>query len=236
MNLKNAFDFLHIKECESTQDEALALAHEKKSSVLVLSDIQTKGRGRRGREWVSAPENSLLMTLAVPEKVATPYASVFSLYAGAVLYITLLDKSEKFSALTLKWPNDLGIYEKEAFRKTAGLLVEFKKGYFLLGVGMNLKGATPYKGALSLSEISDIYIDRVDLAKAYAEKLLEGLTAKHTQDKLLEFLSNKAMQKLWNKTLGAKWENHIAKGLAGEGALISQSPSGKTEVIYSGDI
>lgn len=236
MNLKNAFDFFHISECESTQDEALELALGRRRSVLVLADIQTKGRGRRGREWVSAPENSLLMTLAVPAKTAANYASVFSLYAGAVLYITLLEKSEKFSSLTLKWPNDLVLYENETFRKAAGLLVEFKKGFFLLGLGLNIKARAPYAGALSLSELDDIYIDRVDFAKAYAERLVKGLEAKHTQDKLLEFLHNKAMQKLWNKTLGAKWENHIAKGIAGEGALITKSPSGKTEIIYSGDI
>lgn len=232
-----SFDLVHLDTCESTQDCALEYSLDNNKSVLLISDIQSKGRGRRGREWSGRPDSSLLMTLSFHKKDIPVETSLLSLYAGALLYSLLNQHSKKFEALTLKWPNDLGIYEKNTFKKAAGILIEVKKDWFLVGVGMNLKGPAPWAGALSLNDLERKQIVKKTFARTFAESFLMPATnAFLRKDSLLEFLNNQAMQKLWGKPLSQNWNNHIAVGLAGDGALITQAPDGKTHCVYAGDI
>jgi len=242
VNLKNgsdllSFDLVHLDTCESTQDCAFEYSLDNQRNVLLLSDSQSKGRGRRGREWSGNPDASLLMTLSFHKKDIPVEASLLSLYAGALLYSHLNLHSQKFSALTLKWPNDLGVYDRNTFKKAAGILIEVKKDWFLVGVGMNLIGPAPWAGALSLNDLEKRQIDKKTFARSFAEDFLTTpMTPTHHKDSLLEFLNNKAMQKLWGRELSQNWNRHKAVGLAGDGALITQAPDGKTQCVYSGDI
>lgn len=241
MNLKNAakpFDFVHLKECVSTQDSALAYSQASKKPTLVITDHQSKGRGRRGREWSSHPDKSLMLSLSLPSNSLNFETSLLSLYAGAILYCTLCELNNKFSSLTLKWPNDLGIYQNSQFRKVAGILIEVKKDYFLIGVGINVAGTAPWEGALSLSDIDPKFsINKKQLAKTFANNFLVCLSSQNlSTDSLLEFLHNKAMKPLWGKGLGRNWRNHTACGLAGDGALITRAIDGSPYCVYSGDI
>lgn len=250
MNLKNGsklllgklessihFDLVHLDSCESTQDCALEYSRDNQKNTLLISDSQTKGRGRRGREWSGNPQSSLLMTLSFHKKDLPVEATLLSLYAGALLYALLNQHSEKFSMLTLKWPNDIGLYDRNTFKKAAGILVELKKDWYLVGVGLNLKGPAPWTGALSLNELDKKHIEKKTFARSFAENFLNPPEdSAQLADSLLEYLSNRAMQKLWGKELSQNWNNHKAVGLAGDGALITQAPDGKTHCVYSGII
>lgn len=247
MNLKNAanglkknlhFDFIHLKECLSTQDSALEYSLSNQQAALVIADNQTKGRGRRGREWSGHPDKSLLLSLSFPTNALMLEKSLLSLYAGAVLYCTLCGFNKKFASLTLKWPNDLGLYQNSQFKKVAGILIEVKKDYFLVGVGINIAGLAPWEGALSLSDLDPkISLNKKQFAKTFAHNFFTALAAQsENTDSLLEFLHNKAMSSLWGKKLSSHWQNHFACGLAGDGALITCAPKGSVHCIYSGDI
>ncbi|MEZ4816064.1 MAG: biotin--[acetyl-CoA-carboxylase] ligase [Bdellovibrionota bacterium] len=233
------FDLLHFKSCDSTQDCALEYSLKNNCSSLIICDNQKQGRGRRGRQWKSSTQSSLTMSLSFHKNIISSDPALLSLYAGAVLYILLSEQSSKLNMLSLKWPNDLGVFTETSFKKVAGILVELKKDYFLVGIGINLQAPAPWPEAISLEELDSrpYNIDKKDFARSFGAMFLNYLnSATFSADELLEFLNNKAMSALWNKDLGANWKNHRAKGLAGDGALITLGPNSKLQTIYSGDI
>lgn len=128
-NYMFAIKRVHVKECVSTQDEALKqIPSLKKGEILVLdTDHQTGGRGRQNRKWVSSEGKGLLVTFAF--KVENP-ASITQLLALSVCHV--LNKLGFHTQI--KWPNDLILNTK----KLGGILAEVKEGWVILGLGLNI--------------------------------------------------------------------------------------------------
>lgn len=113
---------LRIDSATSTQDVARD-AH-RDVPVLVITPVQTEGRGRSGARWVSAPR-ALAVSLAFT--AASDDLRPFSLMA-AVAAVRALGSPR------LKWPNDLLVGEA----KVGGILVERSEGLVVVGLGVNL--------------------------------------------------------------------------------------------------
>ena len=93
---------------------------------------QSAGKGRQGREWVSASGNfygSTLVELASDD----PSAQSLSLAAGLAL-IEAVDAAVPGQPLMLKWPNDLML----GGMKLAGILLERSGNRVAAGFGVNL--------------------------------------------------------------------------------------------------
>jgi BirA family biotin operon repressor/biotin-[acetyl-CoA-carboxylase] ligase len=99
----------------------------------VLAACQTEGRGQCRRLWHS-PAGNLHVTFRLPEdaKWKNGAASVLTGYllASACRRLGL--------PVSLKWPNDLLIRERD---KAGGILLEEREGVLLAGVGINLAHA-----------------------------------------------------------------------------------------------
>jgi len=98
---------------------------------------QDAGRGRQGREWVSATGNFYGSTL-VELRPDDPLAATLSLAAGLAL-IEALDVAVPAEPTMLKWPNDVMIRG----RKLAGILLERTGERVAVGFGINLASAPP---------------------------------------------------------------------------------------------
>ena len=96
---------------------------------------QTAGKGRQGRDWISATGNFYGSTL-VQLREADPPAPTLSLAAGLAL-IEAIDVASPGEALMLKWPNDLLLSGK----KLAGILLERSGDRIVVGFGINLARA-----------------------------------------------------------------------------------------------
>ena len=126
---------LYYPELSSTMDEAAKLGEgDAEEGAVVVAEVQTAGRGRQGRSWVSQPGNLLVSVLFRPTMEALPFISIIGGIAAAraVRKVTGLDPK-------IKWPNDLLI----GGRKAAGILAESAVvgdtvWYAVLGVGMNV--------------------------------------------------------------------------------------------------
>lgn len=135
-------------ELPSTMDVAHALAERgAPSGTLVLADAQTRGRGRGGKRWDSAPGAGLWMTL-IDRPTDASGLEVLSLRVGLRAARAL----ERFAPapIRLKWPNDLML----PAGKLGGILVEVRwrerrPEWVALGIGINLQPAG-YPGAASL--------------------------------------------------------------------------------------
>jgi BirA family transcriptional regulator, biotin operon repressor / biotin---[acetyl-CoA-carboxylase] ligase len=109
---------------------------------LLVAEHQTRGRGRQGRAWQSAPGASLTFSLALP--FAPANWSGLSLAVGVALADALDPLSEGGAALIgLKWPNDLWLTGAgDPGRKLGGVLIETlpvgDRRMCIVGIGLNV--------------------------------------------------------------------------------------------------
>jgi BirA family biotin operon repressor/biotin-[acetyl-CoA-carboxylase] ligase len=130
---------IEFGELDSTNRYACAHLAELQHGDVIRADLQTGGRGRLNRSWVSHVPGNLCLSLVLKPDPATvallPVANLSQLLA--VCICRALD-TYAVSA-TVKWPNDIQIDG----RKLAGILAEtVTRGSefqgLVLGLGMNL--------------------------------------------------------------------------------------------------
>ena len=126
---------LYYRELTSTMDEASRLAEEgADEGAVVIAEIQSAGRGRQGRSWISRPGNLLLSVLFRPEMEQLPFISMI----GGLAVVRAVRKTTGLSP-AIKWPNDVLLGGKKA----AGILAESaivgdSVCYAVLGLGINV--------------------------------------------------------------------------------------------------
>lgn len=103
-----------------------------------IAEIQTAGRGRRGRTWFAAPGGSLAFSMLWRFDQPLDYLAGLSLAAGIAVVRVL--RNWGAGGVQLKWPNDV----VHRHRKLAGILVETQGGAHassvaVVGVGINLQ-------------------------------------------------------------------------------------------------
>jgi BirA family biotin operon repressor/biotin-[acetyl-CoA-carboxylase] ligase len=98
----------------------------------VRSDVQTGGRGRTGRVWIS-DAGGLWLSAVLPAPGPRKKWSILPLGAGWAVIEAL--RGIGISGLRLRWPNDI----LHGRRKLAGLLVEqYQPETVVIGVGINI--------------------------------------------------------------------------------------------------
>lgn len=125
---------IHLKEVDSTNEYAKTLLHAGED-CLVVSDIQTKGKGRRGRAWVSDGENIYMSFLLHTEMEISQISLITLVCAYSVSKVLEMYHIES----GIKWPNDIVIHKK----KVCGILTELCKAandryYIIIGIGLNV--------------------------------------------------------------------------------------------------
>ncbi len=122
---------------ESTQDEVRLLADRgAPTGTTVIAEEQSRGRGRRGRAWHSAPRLGVYMS--VLRRTARPPEELgrYGLAAAAAARDACLEVSDVDARI--KWPNDLTVRG----RKLAGVLAESwgrpPRLSVIVGLGVNV--------------------------------------------------------------------------------------------------
>ena len=113
---------------------ALDVARETAAGVPVFCEMQTRGRGRRGRRWLSIPAGAILFAVRVPIP-KSPLGLPLAVGVGILRALESVGKDATGSDLKLKWPND--ILDAEG-RKVGGVLVEGLGDSAAVGAGVNL--------------------------------------------------------------------------------------------------
>ncbi|GAB2626205.1 bifunctional biotin--[acetyl-CoA-carboxylase] ligase/biotin operon repressor BirA [Novilysobacter erysipheiresistens] len=112
-------------------------------ATVLLAERQTGGRGRRGREWASPLAAHLYLSLSRGFAGGLARLGGLSLVAGIASVEAL--HSLGFTAVRLKWPNDLVVADGDGgLRKLGGLLVEGGGEHAgpvraVLGLGLNVR-------------------------------------------------------------------------------------------------
>jgi BirA family biotin operon repressor/biotin-[acetyl-CoA-carboxylase] ligase len=129
-----------------------------------MAEEQVRGRGRRGRQWLSPPPGAgLLFTVLLRPRVSRDPSSL-TLVGG----LAAVRAARRWGIpLELKWPNDLLL----GGRKCGGVLGETEGEAVLRGVGVNVSSPPP-----GMEEASCLWegarVDREEYLAAWREEFL----------------------------------------------------------------
>ncbi len=129
---------LYLPIVESTNTLAMQLAYERpEEGLVVLTDSQTAGKGRRGRRWVDVPGCNVLMSILF-RPLFPPHILV--MITSLAVVDSIADSCQV--AATIKWPNDVLIED----HKVAGILIETShdssgRMVAVAGIGVNVNGS-----------------------------------------------------------------------------------------------
>ena len=164
---------------DSTNDYALKLAKEgAKEGTVVLSESQSKGKGRLGRSWFSPSGANIYLSIILRPQMPTSQIPLLT-FAAAIAVAKAIRNAANLDA-DIKWPNDILIRGK----KVAGILSEMgaekdKVNFAIVGIGINVnldKKDIPLElidKATSIKIESNSLIDRTNLICRIIENLEE---------------------------------------------------------------
>lgn len=228
----------HLAEVDSTNLYVKNNCNVLPDGSLVYANMQTAGRGRLNRRWVSRPGNffgTLLM-----KKLSNPFLGTMVMSLGAM---DVLKNLAPELDVWLKWPND--IYLEDA--KLAGILSESVAldgggRAIAVGLGVNL--------ALSSEDIAGI--DKpaasVEKGKINPEKFALELAKSAKMYYIMGMHCGESLFALWRSRSdvigmelilelgGGKQVSGTACGINDDGALILRDADGRETPYYCGDV
>jgi BirA family transcriptional regulator, biotin operon repressor / biotin---[acetyl-CoA-carboxylase] ligase len=213
-----------------------------------ISEHQTAGRGRKGRQWISPFGANLYFSIGVQLPLGLSALGGLSLAVGISMCRTLNRITN--NQIKIKWPNDLLVLTEAGDKKLAGILVEASgdsndSSFLNIGVGINwnmqlkqgddidqpwinLKSLLAQQ-SLSRNEILTIIL--CDLDFALVEYIATGFNS-FSKD----WPSLSAMhQKKVTLHLPNKQVNGVEVGVEANGALKLDTNNG-LQVFHSGEV
>ena len=235
----------YFRQVASTNDIAKELAAKgAREGTVIVTEAQTHGRGRLGREWTS-PKGGIYLSIILRPKISpkdTPKLTLTTSVSVARAINRLYDLKAQ-----IKWPNDIQIHGK----KVCGILTEAttrgkNTDFVVIGIGVNanidltslpksLRGSTT-----SLKKELQRKIEREQFLSALLNEL-ESYYNAFAQEKFDSIL------KEW-RSLCSHLGSHVKitsfdetfEGLAVDvdenGALLVRLKDGTTRRVVSGDV
>jgi len=231
---------LLFEEVDSTNNKAKQIALKEKDGTVVISEVQTYGRGRRGREWHS-PKGGIYVSFILKPNIPPERAPQLTLVSSLALIETLNSATYNLNA-KIKWPNDVLISGK----KISGILTELssdmeKINYIVVGVGINLNTNIKIlpENATSLKLETKREVSVSLFLKSFLEHY-DRVYQEYTNGNIKQIIER---WKNNSDTLGKRVKiigiNEIYEGLAKDidenGALILKTKE-KEIKVYSGDV
>jgi BirA family transcriptional regulator, biotin operon repressor / biotin---[acetyl-CoA-carboxylase] ligase len=221
----------------STNDVARALAEAgAPAGTTVMAEAQTRGRGRRAREWSAPPGTSLLLSMVLrPE--APGAETLLSLRLGIAAARAI--EAVAPVRIGLKWPNDLFV----GGRKVAGILcegaVERGRSLFLVaGIGINVSQNDDdwpdhlQSMAASLEQVGDETVKRHILAGRLIMEWLHASLLKSSRLDAAEIGEFRSRDVLLGRDITVDDRPAgIALGIGPDGTLFAGDAANPTKII-----
>ena len=125
-------------EIDSTNNELRRIAENgAPDGTLAIAEIQTAGKGRRGRAWTSPRGSGIWMSFLLRPDFAPEYASMLTLVTAMAVEKGI--RQQTGLDCQIKWPNDIVLNG----RKICGILTEMSTEedsirYVVVGIGINV--------------------------------------------------------------------------------------------------
>ena len=242
---KQGLEWHSYQVLDSTNEEAKRLLAQGYGHGTVVEALeQTKGKGRKGRTWVSAKGEGLYFSLIVEPQDSGERAAGLTLVM-AMAICRALEEVLPFHKIQIKWPNDLIINRKKVCGILAELILDGAKIQgVILGAGINLLQET-FEEELK-DKATSLYLETkqapdVSVLKDAIGHHWKEYYEKYQQNKDLEFLREEYQTRLVNlgetvRVLDPKGEYEgIARGITKEGYLIVDT-DGQMQYVSSGEV
>ena len=239
---------LDVEICETLDSTNTRLMQRAASGLrgplALAAELQTAGRGRRGRVWHSALGHTLTFSLLWPFMQGARELGGLSLAVGVALARALRAAGARDAKL--KWPNDVVLPEG----KLAGILIEMQGDVLgpstaVIGVGVNVRADLRVQVAAGqpvadLETAAAAAIDRNVLLAGLLRELSSvievftrsGFTALHAEWQSMHAQQDRPVQLLLPD---GKTVSGIARGVAEDGALLLEN-AGVVSRHHSGEI
>jgi len=131
------FEIFKFESVTSTNDAAINLIKEEKKEIgCIYADTQTKGRGTRGKEWISTQGN-LFGSIFFPLKKNYPPFNEFSII-NPVIISSVIEHFCERKNISFKWPNDVFVNGKKICGILQELITSNSKKFLVIGIGVNI--------------------------------------------------------------------------------------------------
>jgi BirA family biotin operon repressor/biotin-[acetyl-CoA-carboxylase] ligase len=234
----------------STNDDAMRRGAEgEKEGLVIIAEVQEKGRGRLGRTWESPPGVNILMSVLLRPGVSPEAAPVITLLS-AVAVARAVEKETGLQT-RIKWPNDLEVKGK----KLCGILTQMSvrtgvkahEGleHVVSGIGLNVNMAPGnFPGDLAQGATSIL----AELGRPVERSRLTIRLMEELEREYMNFLSGKKKDifEEWHKRarmrgqdvkvlLDGKVIEGRMKDLDDHGALLLETKEGVRRIL-AGDV
>ena len=241
-------------EVDSTNTLLLEGAHPPPGAAFAcLTELQTRGRGRRGRQWLGTFGEGLALSLSWSFADTPKDLSALSLAVGVA--VARVARRLGAQHVGLKWPNDIWFRD----RKLGGVLIEMRSeaggpAFVVIGVGLNVNptaatldaiqrggargGERGGVAAAGLAQACPTGLSRNALAGAVIDELLgvllqfavDGFAPFRDEWSTLDALRNRPVRVL----LGTDHFDGIAAGIDTDGGLLLDN-GGQVRKFVSGE-
>ena len=239
-SLKNKCFVVYEPSCDSTNKIAKSQVGAYTKPLVVTTEYQSAGRGRRGRNWHSGYSQNLMLTYVQPSFNVRNGLDGLSLVVG--LAIADVIKSLSSAPVSLKWPNDIQIGDA----KLGGILIELQgdlssDSNLFIGIGLNVNQSPDDldREITSLSQYMPAPVDRSELFIKLIDTLIEYLA----RFREIGFEGYMAEWKKFDAYInlpvtvyrGDEVINGISRGVDSKGALLLDI-DGQITPFYGGEV
>ena len=239
-------DIVSLGVVDSTNSFAMELAYKGAlHGTVVIADSQTKGRGQKGRTWISPSGGNIYMSVILTPPMELKEATLLTIMGGVACCNAL--RNTTGLPVEIKWPNDLMVSHK----KLGGILTEIKSVgdkivYAVMGIGINVTAAledfppevrtiatsvrNEMGGPWSINLLMAEILNRLD--HWYCILAQEGKDTLLNEWRRLTSMMGRPVQ----ITVGKEMIKGLAHDIDDKGRLIISLPSGVLRRISFGDL
>ncbi|GAB6179164.1 biotin--[acetyl-CoA-carboxylase] ligase [Desulfotomaculum defluvii] len=239
-------DVRYYRVTTSTNDVAKDLARQGTvEGIVVITEEQTKGKGRLGRTWQCLSQKGLCFSVVLFPRANPMEVPQFTMLA-AVAVVKAISRTVSLNA-QVKWPNDVYLNGK----KICGILAEMvaeadRVKYVVLGIGLNVNQ--------SQEELDNmIGYNATSLRVQLGQKLIRSrilIAILEELDELYNLWHRKGFlpfKQIWQESalwigemvqvtgLHNNWEG-VMEGIDDNGALLIRLTDGTIKTFYSGEV
>lgn len=243
-DLQGTLRNIEILPCTDSTNDRLQ-ERSKEMSIdghIMMAEVQTAGRGRRGRKWETPFGRTVALSLGVSIDMPASAVSCLSLVVGVAVADALL--SVGVADVKLKWPNDVLVNEGKVGGILTELVVPTKPVEVVVGIGVNVGSASFIRQIVDypVADVCD-YVEGPVRNRLVAELINHVLR----NCRLLEKSGFASLRERWMQldafrnrdvviTSPSERVHGKAIGLGSNGELLIQTDDGTRRKIIGGDV
>ena len=160
-----------LERVDSTNEYLKNNANIYPDGAMVAAKVQTMGRGRFERKWISDVIGNLYCSILVKDVTWLKLATHLPIFMSVAVRRAIMSQVGNASdaEILFKWPNDI-INLKG---KCCGILIEAGENFFVIGIGLNIAKAPHVEGRMTTS-LKDIFPTYKDLQPEHCMEVIKN--------------------------------------------------------------